>query len=135
MAPTHIRGRLRKADGGSTPASFQCLGAAQFNARFSTGEDDHERGGYLASEEPCVTRTTTPAHRTRVMSDTHDRRRVLRLLSFQPSTSAQFSPVVDNRGPRPMRLLCSSCLPALLSLRLGWWRLIRPVKRRERRRS
>ena len=35
MAPTHIRGRLRKADGGSTPASFQCLGAAQFNARFS----------------------------------------------------------------------------------------------------
>lgn len=61
MAPTHIRGRLRNADGGSTPASFQCLGAAQFNARFSTGEDDHERGGYLASEEPCVTRTTTPA--------------------------------------------------------------------------
>lgn len=35
MAPTHIRGRLRKADGGSTPASLQCLGAAQFNARFS----------------------------------------------------------------------------------------------------
>lgn len=42
MAPTHIRGRLRKADGGSTPASFQCLGAAQFNARFSADPVCHE---------------------------------------------------------------------------------------------
>lgn len=42
MAPTHIRGRLRKADGGSTPASFQCLGAAQFNARFSACARGHD---------------------------------------------------------------------------------------------